>query len=339
MRKILFIIITTIAMLSLITVVSAATPEFDGDLRIRFQDRSGDTDSPTKGTFTITRIRLNAAIPIEKNISIFSRIAVEQAAGATAHSNGLYDTGGALDRWGVQWKHNGAAIKVGRQEVVLGQEGLVLTTLIDAVGEGNQLTGIHATWQKYNTSFNLIGGRLGSGVFQPISNMEANLYALQVKRNLTQRLKVGATYRRIATIDNYSTGIAHLVPPNKDVFNTYSLFGSYFIDPKTMVYTEFGRSNADNYNNGVGLGFAHQIDRKNSYSVNFFKQEKNSGLFRNWGSPEFARSGANTSWDGYALYYRYQITPKSQWEVSDYYEQGDSNGSANQFRITLLTSF
>ncbi|MEG6586792.1 hypothetical protein [Dendrosporobacter sp. 1207_IL3150] len=333
------LIIAAAVILSVATVGSAATPEVNGDIRIRIQDRAGDTDSPTKGTFTITRVRLNASMPIENNTSVFGRLALEQAAGEKAHSNGLYDTSGAFDRWGVKWKYKNGALKVGRQDVVLGQDGLVLTTLIDAVGESNQLTGIDASWKEGNTSLKLVGGRLGSGLFQPLHGMEANLYALQVNRKIDQRFSGGATYRRISTIDNYSTTMANLIPPNKSIFNTYSLFGSYCFDSKNVVYTEIGSSNADSDDNGLSLGLAHRIDKKNSYSINYFKQERYSGMFRNWGAPDFAREGSNTSWNGYALYYRYQMNDKTLLEISDYYEKGNVSNSANQFRVTLLANF
>ena len=319
----------------------AATPEFDGDVRIRVQSRTGDANSSTKGTMTITRIRLHGDVPINENLSVYGRLGVDQADGK-AHHNGLYDTSGMLDHWGINWKYKNGSVKAGRQDVLLGQEGLVLTTLIDAVGEDNQLTGVTGIWNEGKNSLKLVGGRLGKGLFQPIPKVKANLYALQIDRKINQRLSVGATYRQIATIDKHSKAMASaFLPAYPDRIETYSLLGNYGIDSKTIVYTEFGYSNAQKYNGGFGLGMAHMMDKKNSYSINYFKQGVNSGLFRNWGAPDFARniSGSNTSWKGYALYYRHQINPKTQLEVSDYYEQGNVNGDANQFRVTLMAKF
>lgn len=319
--------------------VLAATPEVDGDIRIRVQSRTGDTVSPTKGTVTITRIRFNTEFPIDERVSLYGRLAVEQAGGKD-HHNGLYDTAGMFDRWGINWKYKNGAVKAGRQDVVLGQEGLVLTTLIDAVGEDNQLTGVTALWKEGKNSFKLVGGRLGGGLFYPLTNVKTNLYALQIDHKADRRFSFGGTYRQIAAVDQYSSMIAKYGPIGKDVIKTYSLLASYFIDPKTMIYTEFGASNANRYNNALGFGMGHMIDKKNSYSINYFKQEVNSGLFGNWGAPDFAaKSAANTSWTGYALYYRYQMNRKTQLEISDYYEQGNVKNNANQFRVTLLSKF
>lgn len=330
-----------IGIVSMSVAAFAATPEVDGDLRIRVQSRTGDTNSPTKGTVTITRLRLNGDFPIDDNVSIYGRLAVEQASGKI-HHNGLYDTAGMFDHWGINWKYKNGGVKIGRQDVVLGQEGLVLTTLIDAVGADNQLTGVTAIWKEGKNSFKLVGGRLGEGLFQPLPKVKANLYALQVDHKVNQRLSVGGTYRQIATIDNYSSAVAKTyLSAHTDLVKTYSLLGSYYLDRKTIAYTEFGYSNAKEYNGGFGLGMAHKMDKKNSYSINYFKQGKNSGLFRNWGAPDFALnpSSANTSWTGYALYYRYQMNAKTLLEVSDYYEQGNVNSQANQFRVALLAKF
>ncbi|WP_378955251.1 hypothetical protein [Pelosinus sp. sgz500959] len=321
--------------------VLAATPEVDGDIRIRIQSRTGDANSLMKGTVTITRVRLNADFPIHDQVSLYGRLAVEQA-GDKVHNNGLYDTAGVFDRWGMNWKYKNGIVKIGRQDVVIGQEGLVLTTLIDAVGENNQLTGVTAIWKEGENSFKLVGGRLGEGLFQPLPKVKANLYALQVDHKVNQRLSIGATYRQIATIDHYSSAMAGVyLSAYPGVIKTYSLLGSYYLDHKTIGYTEFGYSNAQQYNGGFGLGVAHMIDKKNSYSINYFNQGKNSGLFRNWGAPDFARniSNANTSWIGYALYYRHQMNRKTLLEISDYYEQGNVNSGANQFRVALLTNF
>jgi len=320
------------------THVLAAPVEIDGDIRIRIQNRSGDTDSPAKGTFTITRIRLNENVPVTENISLYSRFAIDQAAGK-AYNNGLYDTDGAFDRWGINWKYKNGSLKLGRQDVVLGQENLVLGTLIDAVGENNQLTGLTAIWKMGNNSLKLVGGRLGSGLFQPLKKIEANLYGLQMDHKVNQRLNIGGTYRQVATIDQYSAIRATLYPPHKDVLNTYSLFASYYLDAKTIAYTEFGYSNADQYNSGLGIGISHRMDMKNSYSINYFRQGINSGLLRNWGAPDFARWAGNTTWQGVAIYYRYQMDRNTSLEVSDYYEKGNVNNAANQFRIAVMTKF
>ena len=341
MLKIKVILVIVIGILCLSASVLAATPEIDGDIRIRVQSRTGDADSSTKGTMTITRIRLHGDFPINENISLYGRLGVDQADGKV-HHNGLYDTSGMFDRWGINWKYKNGSVKAGRQDVVLGQEGLVLTTLIDAVGEDNQLTGVTAIWKEGKNSFKLVGGRLGEGLFQPIPKVKANLYALQMDHKVNQRLSVGATYRQIATIDKHSEAMASaFLSAYPDGIETYSLLGNYLIDHKTIAYTEFGYSNANKYNGGLGLGMAHMMDKKNSYSINYFKQDINSGLFRNWGAPDFSRniSGSNTSWTGYALYYRYQMNSKTQLEVSDYYEHGNVNGNANQFRVTILAKF
>lgn len=319
----------------------AATPEVDGDIRIRIQSRTGDANSLNKGTVTITRIRLHGDFPINENVSLYGRLAVEQASGRV-HHNGLYNTAGMFDRWGMNLKYKNGVVKVGRQDVVLGQEGLVLTTLIDAVGENNQLTGVTAMWKNGKNSVKLVGGRLGDGLFQPLPRVKANLYGAQLDHKVNQRLSIGGTYRTIATIDNYSSIMAKTyLPAHTDIVNTYSILGSYYLDSKTMMYTEFGYSNANQYNAGFGLGIAHRMDKKNSYSINYFNQGINSGLFRNWGAPDFAKnlSGSNTSWVGYALYYRHQMNSNTQLEVSDYYEQGNLNSRANQFRVTLLSRF
>lgn len=316
----------------------AAPIEIDGDVRVRIQNRSGDTDSPAKGTFTITRIRLNESVPVTKNISLYSRFAIDQAAGKGSN-NGLYDTDGAFDRWGINWKYKNGSLKLGRQDVVLGQENLVLGTLIDAVGENNQLTGLTAIWKMGNNSLKLVGGRLGSGLFQTPKKISANFYGLQVDHNVNQRLSVGGTYRQIAMIDQDSSRIAKLSSIKKDVLNTYSLFASYYLDAKTIVYTEFGYSNAEKYNNGLGIGISHRMDRKNSYSINYFRQGTNSGLFRNWGAPDFARWAGDMTWQGVAIYYRYQMNSKTSLEVSDYYEKGNMDNTANQFRIAVMTKF
>lgn len=319
----------------------AATPEVDGDIRIRIQSRTGDTNSPLKGTATITRIRLHGELPMSENVSLYGRLAVEQAEGRVRH-NGLYDTAGMFDHWGMKLKYKNGVVKVGRQEIVLGQEGLVLTTLIDAVGENNQLTGVTGIWKEGKNTFKLAGGRLGDGLFQPLPRVKANLYGMQIDHKVNQRLSIGGTYREIATIDNYSSLVAKTyLPAHTDVVKTYSILGSYYLDSKTMIYTEFGYSNANQYNAGFGLGIAHRMDKKNSYSINYFNQGTNSGLFRNWGAPDFAKnlSGSNTSWVGYALYYRYQMDRKMQLEISDYYEQGNVSSKANQFRVTLLAGF
>lgn len=326
-----------IGIVGMSVVAFAATPEVDGDLRIRVQSRTGDTNSPTKGTVTITRLRLNGDFPIDDNVSMYGRLAVEQASGKI-HHNGMYDTAGMFDRWGINWKYKNGGVKIGRQDVVLGQEGLVLTTLIDAVGADNQLTGVTATWKDGKNSFKLVGGRLGEGLF-PVPKVKTNLYAFQIDHKVNQRLSIGGTYRQIASVDDYSSGKAYLLA-GTDLVKTYSLLGSYYLDRKTIAYTEFGYSNAKEYNGGFGLGMAHMMDKKNSYSINYFKQGKNSGLFRNWGAPDFATiSNTNTSWTGYALYYRYQMNAKTLLEVSDYYEQGNVNSQANQFRVALLAKF
>lgn len=339
MLQIRVIIAVVFWMLSLVGSAFAAPPKFDGDIRIRIQDRSGDTTSPMKGTFTITRVRLNANFPVDEQISIYSRLAIDQAAGK-AHNNGLYDTDGAFDQWGINWKFKNGAMKLGRQGVVLGQAGLVLTTLIDAVGEDNQMTGVTTTWKEKNTTLKLVGGRLGEGLFQPLPKVMANLYALQIDHQIDRRLSVGATYRQIATIDQHSSTLAKMFLPQKtDALTTYSLLANYYLDAKTKVYTEFGYSNADHHNGGLGLGVGHMMDKKNSYSINYFKQGVNSGLFGNWGAPDFASIGTNTSWEGYALYYRHHMDSKTMLEVSDYYEQGNVSNKANQFRITLMAKF
>ena len=337
MKKKHLAVVVILGSFAVTEIALAATPEINGDIRIRIQDRSGDTTSSAAGTLTITRLRLNADLPIGENISIYSRLAIDQAAGR-GHNNGVYDTEGILDRWGVNWKLKNGVIKLGKQDVVLGQEGLVLTTLIDAVGENNQMTGVTTTWQEKNTTFKLVGGRLGEGLFSILPNFKANLYALQIDHQVDRRLSVGATYRRIATIDQHSSLYAKGALQT-DVFTTYSLLASYYLDAKTKVYTEFGYSNADQHNGALGLGFGHMMDKKNSYSMNYFKQGKKSGLFGNWGSPDFTSKGTNTSWTGYALYYRHHMDSKTMLEVSDYYELGNEENKANQFRVTLMAKF
>lgn len=324
-------------LLSSANAVGAASVNLDGDIRIRIQTRTGDV-AKMKDTFTITRVRLNAALPVDERVSIYSRLAVEQAAGSD-HNNGLYDTAGVLDRWGINWKYDKGVVTIGRQDVVLGQDGLVLTTLIDAVGRDNQLTGISTYWRNGNTSVKMIGGRLGEGLFQPIPNMAVNLYAVQLEQKINRGFNIGATYRQVAAIDQYSSRIASRLPPYQAVLHTYSLFGSYYLDNKTMVYTEVGKSNADRYSQGLGVGIAHKLDNKSSCSINFFRQGVNSGMFRNWGAPELVRDKSKSNiWNGYAAYYRYQMDKKTSLELSDYYEYGGNN-DANQLRISLMASF
>lgn len=118
------------------------------------------------------------------------------------HHNGLYDTHGALDRWGINWKFKNGTMKVGKQDVVLGQEGLVLTTLIDAVGAENQMTGLTTTWKDKNTTFKLVGGRLGEGLFQPLPTIKANLYALQIDHQVDRRLSVGRLIAKLQPLIN-----------------------------------------------------------------------------------------------------------------------------------------
>lgn len=351
MKKIL--IVSIIAATSLqITPIAAAPLDVSGDFRLRFQSRTGDTDSATKGDFTIMRARVNLGNDLGEDWRFYSRLAVEQAAGKP-HNNGLYDTSGACDRWGVQRNFEGGSIKLGRQDVVLGQDGLALSTLIDAVGENNQLTGATVTLKiDPNTTIKVVGGRLGQGLFQaaiaaayppgypvPTMNINANLYALQVNHKVDQRFSIGGTYRSIATIDTHSSNVAKSMQSQKDVFNTSTLFGNYYIDPRTAVYTEFGRSNADQYNFAAGFGIGHVVDQKNSVSVNYFKQDINSGMFANWGTPDFARKGSSTSWKGLATYLRHSLDKNTMLELSDYYEQGNKTNTANQFRINLITNF
>ena len=339
MKKTYLTVAVFLGLFAMAEIALAATPEINGDIRIRIQDRSGDTTSSAAGTLTITRLRLNVDLPVSENISVYSRLAIDQAAGR-GHNNGVYDTEGVLDRWGVNWKFKNGAMKLGKQDVVLGQDGLVLTTLIDAVGENNQMTGLAARWKEGKTTFQILGGRLGEGLFQPLPKVKANLYALQIDHQADRRLSVGATYRQIAAIDQYSSALAkYYLPQHTDVLTTYSLLASYYLDGKTKVYTEFGFSSADQHNRGIGFGLGHRMDKKNSYSINYFKQGVKSGLFGNWGSPDFTSKGTNTSWTGYALYYRHHMDNRTMLEVSDYYELGNEENRANQFRVTLMANF
>ena len=347
------LVITIISATSLFaTPITAAPLDVYGDFRLRFQSRTGDTDSATKGDFTLMRTRVNLDGDLGEDWRFYSRLAIDEAAGK-AHNNGLYDTSGAFDRWGVQRKFPGGSIKLGRQDIVLGQEGLALTTLIDAVGENNQLTGATVTVKvDSHTTLKAVGGRLGDGLFEAAltpafspghpPTINANLYAVQVNHKVDQRLSVGGTYRTIATIDNTSSYWAKRLPPNKDVFHTSTLFGNYYLNPKTAIYTELGQSNADQYNFAAGVGIGHILDRKNSVSLNYFKQDKNSGMFANWGAPDFARNlkgNNNTSWTGLAAYLRHSLDKNTMLELSDYYEKGNNTNTANQSRITLSTSF
>lgn len=351
MKKSLVIAVMTAASLFTPLIVDAAALDVNGDFRLRFQSRTGDTDSATKGDFTIMRARVNFDSDLGSDWHLYSRLAVEQAAGKP-HNNGLYDTSGAFDRFGVQRNFKGGSIKIGRQDVVLGQDGLVLSTLIDAVGENNQLTGATVTLNvDSNTKLKIVGGRLGDGLFEPtiqaafppgyspLPTINANLYALQINHKVDPRLSVGGTYRTIATIDKTSSNLANQMA--SDVFRTYTLFGNYYIGPKTAVYTEFGHSNADQHNFAAGFGIGHILDKKNSVSVNYFKQDKNSGMFGNWGAPDFARAKGtnNTSWQGIAIYLRHSIDKNTMLELSDYYEHGNDTNTANQFRIGLNTNF
>jgi len=310
-----------------------------GDVRIRYQDRTGDVE-PAKapGSHTITRIRVNMEAPLADKFSVYGRLAVEQAAGLQ-HNNGLYDTAGVFDRWGAEYKFSSGSVKLGKQDIVLGQDGLVLMTLIDAVGKDNQLTGATVTLKTdKNTTIQLIGGRLGSGLFQPAEAVKANLYAVQVSNRIDRRLSVGATWRRIAAIDDYSALIAKLIGYNTE-FDTYSLSGNYYLGNKTVVYTEVGQSNADKFNKAFSIGIAHMFDKKNSMSVNYFKQDVQAIMLGNWGAPDFTVRNGSTTWKGYANYYRHQMDKSTLLEISDYYEKGNNTKSANQFRLNVIKSF
>lgn len=324
----------------------AAEPMIDGDLRLRWQIRTGDTDAPLKGSHTIARLRLNVTLPIDPTFSVYGRVAVEQELGRR-HNNGSYDTEGAVDRWGLNWKLPQGNIRVGAQELVLGEENLALTTLMDAVGSDNQLTGITVNWQQRQDEWKLVGGRMGTGFFQKNFGalqlpVHTNLYALQVKHRVDQRLQVGAQYRRIATIDNFSSWAAlHNAPYNIDQFNTYSVFAGYYLDRKTKLYAELARSNTARDNVAVGIGLGHQVDAKNSYSINYFRQGVASGMFGNWGAPELSSKSylSDTRWTAYALYWRHKLDQQKYIEFSDYYEMGNAGHAANQFRITLMSEF
>lgn len=310
-----------------------------GDVRIRYQDRSGDVDSSrAPGDHTITRIRVNMETEIVPRLNVYARLAMEQAAGLH-HNNGLYDTAGVFDRWGAEYKFRGGSIRLGKQDVVLGPDGLVMTTLIDAVGRDNQLTGATVKLNTFpNTTVKLVGGQLGSGLFQPLNGLKANLYAAQIDRRLDRTLAVGVTWRRTAAIDNYSSFMAEHIGYGAE-FDTYSVFANYYLDKSTALYTEIGRSSSKTDNNAFSLGAAHRFDNKNSISLNYFKQDAKAVMLGNWGAPDFTIRNGSTTWQGFANYYRYQMTDSTLLEVSDYYEMGNNTKSANQFRLNVIKAF
>jgi len=208
MKRSLVLILVISFVLSLAGSALAFPVDFSGDIRFQFRSWDDGINLNNRDGFTggltqnreLARIRLNFSTPVEKDVTLFSRLATRAWFGAEGNSGNE----GLLDQYGVKIADSGWTYKLGRQAVSLGQGSVISTG--DDVGIDNKFDGLVAAGKMGKVDTQFIVGRTTATSTDNSDDwfsVRTNWWGADFSVPVSDTLTIGATYAASKYLDNW----------------------------------------------------------------------------------------------------------------------------------------
>lgn len=282
MKKVMSMMVAGVIMTTM--PVSAAPFELTGDASIKYQRDTAEGEDAVSGT--VTSIKLMGEVELESNWSLYGRLGIQNTTNPLLAdyniSSEVYGeskkTVVALDQFGLNYKTDELALKIGRQDITIGSTALLYSRPDSNIGKKAFVDGI--SFVAENESLAL------AGVIAREDNSDDEsknkIYAIRAGYSPSEDFSYGVTLGRYQ--GDVSTN--HWAA---DVTYTYG---------KSSLTAEFAKSNSDSDNKAYAIALNYEFDDKNDISITGFRVE------------EFASMGQQSDFDFDNRGVHYSLTHK-----------------------------
>lgn len=244
-------------------VVNASPINLTGDVSVKYEHDTAEIDPDVSGT--TYHFRLNAEQDLGSGWSLYARLGAQYATNPLLSDYNLDAYGSnkksvvALDNFGVNYKNEKWAYKLGRQDAAVGKAALLYSRSDSNVGKRNFVDGI--------TASGTIGAAEVSALFAQEDNVggqDSKIYAIRTGYNLSERFNWGLTMGRYQDSANAST-------------NHWAIDGTYKIGKNTFS-VEYTQSSNSTENKAYAAVWNYGFDDKTAIEVTNFRVETNGDM-------------------------------------------------------------
>ncbi len=243
------------AMITLTTGVVMANPvEIDGTASFRYRE---DNTDGVKENNNITKIIVNAKMPLSSNFDVYARLGVEGLSNKSVGKDFIKDEtfDGGIDQYGFIYKNAGVNYKVGRQELFLGTGILYDNT--GNIGKHQFLDGVTATAKSGVTSLQVVALQEDN-----LTGRDNKIYGIHATYNPAENLTLGTTLAQYKDIEN----------------TNFWMVNASYVAGKATYSADFGGSDANTENKAYSLGVSYAPDAKNTLWVTNYNIEENANI-------------------------------------------------------------
>jgi hypothetical protein len=300
--------------------------QISGDFRLQNRTVNNTVNSPDgyyKHSWEQFRARINVSDKVDDSTTFFVRFADRNDFGVPDTATAAYGNNSAMDQYGMKITNGAWTYKIGRQDVKLGQGGIIGIGG-DAPAIESKFDGAVITNQNGNTSFHFIAGKtngywwgqqVGYDYIGP-----AEWYGLDASTKLTKDLTMGLAFAN-EKYDGNSHSVAIAGYPASGYLphrNYVAINTSYNLSPTINFYGEYIKSNASTQNSAYDVGFYFTLNK--GYLGLQYNKVKPNGVdpylsaigdqyFMYWGN------GFEQGYKSYELYFGYPLTKNATFEL------------------------
>lgn len=246
-------------------IVSSATAAAEpititGDAAIKYQHDSADDETTTSGS--VFTIKLMGEADLGQGWSLYTRLAAQNVANSSQAdfnvSSAAYGENKkwvvALDQFGVNYKQDKLAYKLGRQAATVGTTALLYSRPDSNIGKKAFVDGLSVAGTVSAMDISAIAAREDN----PDGELQNKVYAIRGGYSPSKNLNYGITLGR------YSSDAST---------NHWAVDGTYTVG-KSHITAEYTKSSSTTNNTAYAVGVGYDFDDKLSTSITSFRVEE-----------------------------------------------------------------
>lgn len=263
MRKLL--LITPLLLALSLSTATANKLTVDGEISAELKREYDTLENFSKTGYKFTSI-VNFNYKFDKNWAAYTRIAAQQANLKqdfyTEQNNGTTDAKVAIDHFGVIYENAGISYKLGQQNILIGQQGLIFDNTSYVGRELSAVKALNVTGTVGQTDFMATYGQMYPT--PALLDERLELTALSFTTKVGKSTKLGASY-------------AHSKHKSINSMNNYALHAEQQIG-KLQLQLEAMRSSAASDNQAYAFSVAYEPTDKDYFAIIANKSEANAAI-------------------------------------------------------------